>query len=131
MRKKIILAALISAVLCASAAVAQTAPPAQAQKPVDTAKLYTEIAGAYGYNFDGQDMVINFWVEGGKLYGAPQGQENEFAELVLRDAEKLVFEATPPGGQLFVITFIRGESGRFEKSTLRTQEIEIAGVRIK
>jgi len=134
MRKNRSIAFLAAFVLCAAAAAAaQTAPPVQAQekKPVDTAKLFAEIAGAYSYSLDVQEMVINIWVENGKLYGAPQGQENDSAEVILRDAEKLLFEATPSSGQLFQIEFIRGESGKIEKSVLRTQGMEIAGVRIK
>ena len=51
----------------------------------------------------------------------------------LKDAEKLVFEATPPGGQLFVIQFIRGESGKFEKSVLSApaQGLEASGAKNK
>lgn len=133
MRKCRIVIVLIAAVLCASAAAAQTTPSAQVQekKPLDTAKLFAEIAGTYNYSFEGQEMIINFWVENGKLYGAPQGQENEFAEVILKDAEKLIFEAQPQGGQLFVIEFFRGESGKFEKSILRTQEFALDGVKIK
>ncbi len=134
MRKRFVVTLVVAALAVASAA-AQTVPPAQSQekKPVDTAKLFAEIAGSYSYSVEGQDMVINFWVENGKLYGAPQGQENEFAEIVLKDGEKLVFEATPPGGQLFVIQFVRGESGKFEKSILSApaQGLEASGVKIK
>lgn len=133
MRTNRIIPVLIAVAILAVAAAAQTTPPAQApvNKPVDTAKLFTEIAGSYAYTRETQDMVIKFWVEGGKLYGAPEGQENDFAEVVLMDAEKLLFEATPQGGQLFQIEFSRGESGKFEKSILRTQGIEVAGVKIK
>jgi hypothetical protein len=133
MRKHRIIIMLIAAAVLAAAAAAQTAPPAQGQekKPVDTAKLYAEIAGSYSYSVNGQDMILNFWLENGKLYGAPQGQENEYAEIILKDAEKLFFEATPPGGQLFEIEFARGESKKIEKSVLRSQGMEAAGTKIK
>jgi hypothetical protein len=133
MRTHRIIPVLIAVIIIAAAAAAQTAPPAQAQekKPTDTAKLYAEIAGSYSYNLNGQDMIINFWVENGKLYGAPQGQENEYAEVIIKDVEKLFFEATPPGGQLFEIEFARGESKKIEKSVLRSQGTEVAGIKIK
>lgn len=133
MRTNRIVPVLIAIVVLASTALAQTAPPAQAQekKPVDTAKLFAKIAGSYAYNYQTQDMVIKFWIENGKLYGAPEGQESDFAEVVLMDTEKLLFEATPQSGELFQIEFSRGESGKFEKSILRTQGIEVAGVKIK
>jgi hypothetical protein len=127
----IVLFVLLAAAASLSAGQAVQAVKPPEKKPVDTAKLFAEIAGSYGYNVNGQDMIINFWVEGGKLYGAPQGQENEFAEVILKDAEKLFFEATPPGGQLFEIEFIRGENKKIEKSVLRSQGMEAPGVRIK
>jgi hypothetical protein len=123
---------VLAIVLSAGAAAAQTAPPAQAQKnPVDTAKLFAEIAGSYAYSFGGQDLTVNFWVENGKLYGAPPGEEAEFAEIFLKDADKLLFEATPPNGPLYEIEFVRGEDKKISKSVLRTQGIEAQGVRIK
>lgn len=133
MRTNRIIPVLIAVIILAAAAAAQTAPPAQAQekKPVDTAKLYAEIAGTYAYTYEAQDLVVSFWTENGKLYGAPQGQEGEYAEVVLKDAEKLSFEATPPNGQLYEIEFLRGEDKKISKSVLRTGGIEIAGVRIK
>jgi hypothetical protein len=128
-----IIAVLIAVIMIALAAAAQTAPPAQSkeQKPVDTAKLFAEIVGSYAYTYEAQDLVVSFWTENGKLYGAPQGQESEYAEVVLKDAEKLSFEATPPNGQLYEIEFLRGEDKKISKSVLRTGGIEIAGVRIK
>lgn len=134
MRKHRIIIMLIAAAVCAAAAAAaQTAQPAQAQekKPVDTAKLYAEIAGSYSYSVNGQDVIMNFWVENGKLYAAPQGEESKYAEVILKDAEKLFFEATPPGGRLFEIEFARGESKKIEKSVLRAEGMEAAGIKIK
>jgi len=133
MRKNRIIIALISVIVLAVAATAQTAPPAQGQekKPVDTAKLYAEIVGSYSYDINGQSMIMNFWVENGKLYAAPQGEESKYAEVILKDAEKLFFEATPPGGRLFEIEFARGESKKIEKSVLRSEGMEAAGIKIK
>ncbi len=133
MRKRTFVTLILAAMAFAAVAAAQTTPPAQEKKPVDTAKLFAEIAGAYSYSLNGEEMVVNFWVESGKLYGAPQGEENDYAEVVLKDAEKLVFEAQPQAGQLFVIQFVRGESGKFEKSILNSpsQGLEVTGVKIK
>jgi len=132
MRKSVII--IIAVFALAAIAAAQTAPPVQAQKPVDTAKLIAEIAGAYEYSVpQGESLIVSFWVENGKLYGAPQGQESDFAELIMKDAEKILFEATTQGGQTFMIEFIRAESGKFEKSILRNAEqgLEVVGLRIK
>ncbi len=136
MRKNALIAVLIAAALLAPAAAAQTAPPTQAQgqKLVDTAKLFAEIAGAYEYTIpQGETMIVGFWVENGKLYGAPQGQESDFAELIKQESEKILFQATTQGGQTFMIEFVRGESGKFEKSILRNAEqgLEVVGLKIK
>jgi len=132
MKNRRTLIILVVIALVAGTAAAQTAPPAQAQeKKVDTAKLYAEIAGSFVYSFGGQDLAVNFWVENGKLYGAPPGEEAEYAEIVLKDADKLLFTATPPNGQLYEIEFARGEDKKISKSILRTQGVEAQGVRIK
>ena len=133
MRTHRIIPALIAVIIIAAAAAAQTAPPAQSkeQKPIDAAKLFAEIAGSFAYTYEVQDMVIKYWVENGKLYGAPEGQENDSAEVVLKDAEKLIFEAIPSNGQLYQVEFSRGDDKKISKSVLRTQGIEVPGVRIK
>jgi len=129
-RSRIIIVLIVLFMAAGSLSAGQAVQP-QVIKPVDTAKLFAEIVGSYGYNINGQDMVINYWVESGKLYGAPQGQENDLAEVILKDAEKLQFEATVPGGNYFEIEFIRGESKKIEKSVLRSQGMEAQGVKIK
>jgi hypothetical protein len=133
MRHHRILVLFAAVLFLAAAAAAQTAPPAQAQekKPVDTAKLFAEIAGSFAYDYQGQGLTVNFWVESGKLYGAPPGQEAEYAEVILKDADKMIFEAAPPNGQLYEIEFSRGEDGKITKSILRTMGLEVPGVRIK
>jgi len=126
-----IIVILIAILMTAGSLSAVQAVAPQEKKPVDTAKLFAEIAGSYSYQVESQDMIINFWIEAGKLYGAPQGQESEFAEVILKDAAKLFFEATTPGGNLFEIEFFRGESKKIEKSILRSQGMEAQGVKIK
>jgi hypothetical protein len=102
----------------------------QEKKP-DAQKIYAEIAGEYSYNFEGQEMLIAFWVKDEKLYGAPRGQEAEYAEITPVDLEKLKFGVSVPNGQYYDIEFSRDENQKITKSVLRTQGMEIPGVRIK
>jgi hypothetical protein len=102
----------------------------QEKKP-DAQKIYAEIAGEYSYSLEGQEMLIAFWVKDEKLYGAPRGQEAEYAEITPVDLEKLKFGVTVPNGQYYEIDFSRDENQKITKSVLRTQGMEIPGVRIK
>jgi len=102
----------------------------QEKKP-DTQKIYAEIAGNYSFNAQGQEMIIGFWVKDEKLYGAPQGQEAESAEITPVDLEKLKFGVTVPNGQYYEIEFYRDENQKITKSILLTQGMEIPGIKIK
>ena len=82
----------------------------QAQdKPVDTKKLYAEMAGDYDFDFQGQAMVINLFEKDGKLFGAPVGETPE--EMMPVKGSLMKFEITPPGGQLYELEFVRNEKG--------------------
>jgi hypothetical protein len=98
---------------------------------VDTEKLYKDIAADYSFAIGPEPMVIAFWLQNGKLYGAPRGQENEMAEILPRDLDKLMFEATVPGGQYFELTFLKDDAGKITKCKLVSQGMEVIGDRIK
>ena len=101
------------------------------EQTVDTAKLFAEIAGDYDFAFEDQFMTIAFWVDGEKLFGAPRGQEDDYAEIVPVDPLNLKFEATTSSGQYFEISFVRDEDGNICKCILTTQGIELEGSRVK
>lgn len=98
---------------------------------VDTEKLYKDIAADYSFAIGPEPLVVAFWLQDGKLYGAPRGQENEMAEILPRDLDKLMFEATVPGGQYYEITFLKDEAGKITKCKLASQGMEVIGDRIK
>ena len=102
--------------------------PASAQ---DKAKLYAEIAGDYEYEYQGQLIVITYWVEDGDLYATQEGNPEPPSKLDPVEGKELVFETTGSDGNLYVISFSRDEDGKITKSTLGTMDIEIEGVKIK
>jgi hypothetical protein len=94
-------------------------------------KLYEEIAGDYEYEYQGQYIVISYWVEDGVLYGTQENDPDPPAKLDPVEGKELVFETTGSDGNLYVISFSRDEEGKITKSTLATMDIKIEGVRIK
>jgi len=97
-------------------------------KPVDTKKLYNEIAGNYEFQVEGQIMVINFFEKDGKLYGAPVGETPE--EILPVKGSPLKFEVfVSANGQLYQLEFIRNEKDVIDKCILRVGGMEIAGIK--
>lgn len=97
----------------------------------DKAKLYEEIAGDFEYEYQGQYIVITYWVEDGVLYATQEGDPNPPAKLEPVEGKELVFETTGSDGNLYIISFSRDEDGKITKSALATMDIEIEGVKIK
>ena len=97
----------------------------------EKAKLYEEIAGDYEYEYEGQYIVITYWVEDGVLYGTQEGNPEPPAELNPVEGKELVFETTGSDGNLYTISFSRDEDGKITKSTLAVMGIEVEGVKIK
>jgi hypothetical protein len=94
-------------------------------------KLYEEIAGDYEYEYEGQYIVISYWVEEGVLYATQEGDPDPPAQLDPVEGKELAFETTGSDGSLYTISFSRDEDGKINKSTLATMDIEIQGVKIK
>ena len=97
----------------------------------DKAKLYEEIVGDYQYDYEGQLIVITYWVEDGDLYATQEDDPDPPAKLDPVEGKELTFETTGSDGALYVITFSRDEEGKITKSTLAAMGIEIEGVKIK
>lgn len=97
----------------------------------DKAKLYEEIAGVYQYEYQGQLIVITYWIEDGLLFATQEGDPDPPAKLDQVEGKELVFETTGSDGALYVISFSRDEDGNITKSTLATMDIEVEGVKIK
>ena len=97
----------------------------------EKAKLYEEIVGDYEYEYEGQFIVISYWVEDGILYATQEGNPDPPSELNPVEGKELVFETTGSDGNLYVISFSRDEDSKITKSSLATMDIEIEGTKIK
>lgn len=95
----------------------------------DLAKKYAPIVGTYEFYVEAQVMNIKFWVEDEKFWGAPEGETP--AEIVPMEGEEWKFEATPDDGQYYIISFVKDESGKFNKCLVEAMGMEIEGTRIK
>jgi hypothetical protein len=116
----------LAAVLPAAA----QAPANPVQTPVDTKKLYAEIAGDYDFLVEGQSMIVNFFERDGSLYGAPPGETPEL--LVPVKDNPLKFEVTvAESGAFFALEFARNDKGEIDKCLLKTEGIEATGTKIK
>ena len=104
---------------------------AGAQEAADAQKIYADVAGTYEFTYEGQVLVINFYVRDGRLYGA-EASDSEEAEIKPLDLEKLKFETTVQNtGQYYEIGFGRDETGKISKCQLTTSGIVIDGTRVK
>jgi hypothetical protein len=124
MNKSIRIAAMAAlAVFTVFTAAAQQVPP----QLIDWPKLFQEIAGDYDYDMQGQGMTVNFFVNNGKLWGAPPGETPE--EIVpVKGDNPLKFEVTvAANGQYFEIEFGRDDKGAVDKCTLKSQGMEVIG----
>lgn len=97
----------------------------------DKAKLCTEIAGNYEYEFEGQVVVIIYSVENGVLYGNTEGNPEPPSLLEPAEGKELEFTATGDDGNVYIISFSRDEEGKITKSLLATQGMKIEGKKIK
>ncbi|MGD8538252.1 MAG: hypothetical protein PVI66_06015 [Candidatus Aminicenantes bacterium] len=95
----------------------------------DLAKKYGPIVGTYEFQMDADVMTVKFWVEEEKFWGAPEGETP--AEIVPMEGEEWKFEATTDDGQYFIISFVKDESGKFNKCILESMGMEIEGTRIE
>jgi hypothetical protein len=96
----------------------------------DKAKLYTEIAGDYEFDLDGQVIIITFLVEDGALFGTQENDPDPPTPLVPVEGKELEFEATNNNGEFFEISFSKGEDGKINKCLLITQGMELEGIKL-
>jgi hypothetical protein len=105
--------------------------PAGAQEKADAPKIYADVAGTYEFSFEGQSLIIVFFVKEGRLYGKEQ-LDPEDVEIKPLDLEKLKFEATvQSNGNYYEIVFIRGEDGKVNKCQLTSSGIVLDGARVE
>lgn len=101
------------------------------EKEVDTEKLYSEIAGSYEFEYEGQYWVFEIKVEDGNLVGAPEGEVPDILQPV--EDTDMTFIGFDPDGREHQFKFARDEDGKITKCTITVPElgIEVEGERIK
>jgi len=100
------------------------------QEKADAQKIYADIAGTYEFSYEGQSLILIFFVKDGLLYGKEQ-LDPEDVEIKPLDLEKLKFEATvQSNGRYYEIGFFRDEEGKVNKCHLSTAGIELDGERV-
>ena len=114
----------------AGAAAAQTAtPPAAKDKAVDMKKLLAEIVGEYGFEFQGESMLLQFTEQDGHLFGAPPGETPEQLNPV--QGKPLNFDVTvAESGEYYEIQFARNDKGVIDKCTVIVQGQVLEGTKI-
>lgn len=101
-----------------------------AQKNTAATKLYAEIAGDYEFMYEGQTIVLIFFVKDGVLMGKGYDDDEE-VPLEPVEGEELKFEATNNQGQFYEITFSPDESGKITKCLLVSMGIEVEGTKME
>jgi len=108
--------------------------PARTMRPIERVKRvqiqekkYTDFAGYYEFDIEGQIMVVSFKAEGNKLWIVPKGEEAAVLEPV---ADKpLHFKVDSGDGSLIELKFIRDDSGKVVKCIALNQGKEIVGIK--
>ena len=94
----------------------------------DLEKLYADIVGDYNFSVNGMELVFSFYVEDGKLMGAPQGQDP--AELKPVEGEKLKFIVITPNGES-ALTFVKDEKSKTITCKVSSMQGEFEGTKNK
>ena len=95
----------------------------------DAEKKYAPLVGDFEFDMQGQIMVVSFWVEDGKLVGAPEGETPEELEPV--EGEDLKFEVNTADGQFMELEFVKDEAGNINTCIVLMMGMELEGVRIE
>ncbi len=102
-----------------------------AQAKVDTEKLYSEIAGSYEFEYEGQYWVFEITVEDGNLMGAPEGEVPDILQPV--EDTDMKFVGFSPDGTEYQFKFARDDDGKITICTITVPAmgLEVEGARIK
>ena len=99
-------------------------------EPIDTKKLYQEIAGDYEFTVDTQSLLVNFFEKDGKLFGAPPG-ENAEEILPVKDSPLKCEVTVSTNGQYYQLQFVRNENKIIDKCLMNAMGMEIVGLKLK
>ena len=95
----------------------------------EAGKKYAPLVGDYEFDVQGQIMIISFWVEEGKLWGAPEGESAAQLEPVEGVAMKL--EVNAPNGRFYELEFVEDESGEVTRCIVATMGMGMEGVKVE
>ena len=98
------------------------------QKDEALKKKYAPVLGDYEFSMDTQVMVVSFWIEGGVILGAPEGETP--AEITPIEGQELKFEADVEG-TYYELTFVKDESGKVTSCIMDVNGMEIEGVKLE
>jgi len=121
---------LTAALAAAAFLAAFSGLPAAAQtKPEEGKYKLEELVGDYEFNAEGQTIYVRFFVDNGKLFGAPPDETPE--EISPVKDKPLCFEVTVQGSEYYFLKFIRNEQGEIDSCIMSVQGMEITGKKIK
>ena len=98
------------------------------QKDEALKKKYAPVLGDYEFSMDTQVMVVSFWIEGGVILGAPEGETP--AEITPIEGQELKFEADVEG-TYYELTFVKDESDKVTSCMMVVNGMEIEGVKLE
>ena len=98
------------------------------QKDEALKKKYAPVLGDYEFSMDTQVMVVSFWIEGGVILGAPEGETP--AEITPIEGQELKFEADVEG-TYYELTFVKDESGKVTSCMMVVNGMEVEGVKLE
>ena len=93
-------------------------------------ELFTEIAGVYSFNIEGEDVIYEFYIEDRFLWG--RKEENYPGCLLQTDMDNPIFFIFSfSTGKNKELLFIRDEDGSISKCLLKDNSKEYIGLKIK
>lgn len=121
---------LTAAMAAAAFLAAFSGLPAAAQtKPASETYKLEELVGDYEFNAEGQTLYVRFFVDNGKLFGAPPDETPE--EISPVKDKPLCFEVTVQNGEYYFLKFVRNDKGVIDTCIMSVQGMEITGTKIK
>ncbi len=104
--------------------------PAAAQtKPAAESYQLGELAGDYEFTAEGQALLVRFFVDNARLFGAPPDETPE--EILPVKDKPLCFEVTVQGSEYYFLKFVRNDQGEIDTCIMSVQGMEIPGKKIK
>ncbi|UCE21623.1 MAG: hypothetical protein JSV46_05260, partial [Candidatus Aminicenantes bacterium] len=99
--------------------------PAQEKKKADGQTKYADFVGYYRFALEGEEMLINFYVEDGVLCG--RGAEYSMGELKPVKGNDLKFKVETPHGEKWSFEFIKDDKGKIVKCKFTDEDFAEAG----